>query len=255
LPPIYAQMYQSLVGLKYFPENPQAVRSRNRALGVLLLILGGATVFAGIFFGDVFTFLLTFPGVALGIVGFVTFGMAGVMPRKTDMGSEQAEKWRAFSRYLQQMQRYTDVQAASNKFQEYLPYAVALGIERDLTRQFNSVPSAMPTYYAPYGYYPGYFPGGAGAGGQQSAGGPDMGGGSGGGMPSLDPGQAMQGMSDSFAGAMQGMSDSFTSMVNSASSALVSQPQSTGSSGGGGWGGGGGSFGGGGGGGGGGGAD
>ena len=254
LPPIYNQMYQSLVGLKYFPENPQGVRTRNRVLGIFLLIAGGALAFVGITFADVFTPFLAVPGVALGIVGMVTLGMAGIMPRKTDMGSEQAEKWRAFSRYLQQMQRYTNVQAAADKFQQYLPYAVALGVERELTHQFNSVPSAMPTYYAPYGYYPGYYPVGTGAGGERSMGSPMGGGGSGGGMPSLDPGQAMQGMSDSFAGAMQGMSDSFASMVNSASSALVSQPQSSGSSSGG-WGGGGGSFGGGGGGGGGGGAD
>ena len=254
LPPIYNQMYQSLVGLKYFPENPQGVRTRNRVLGIFLLIAGGALAFVGITFADVFTPFLAVPGVALGIVGLVTLGMAGIMPRKTDMGSEQAEKWRAFSRYLQQMQKYTNVQAAADKFQQYLPYAVALGVERELTHQFNSVPSAMPTYYAPYGYYPGYYPVGTGAGGERSMGSPMGGGGSGGGMPSLDPGQAMQGMSDSFAGAMQGMSDSFASMVNSASSALVSQPQSSGSSGGG-WGGGGGSFGGGGGGGGGGGAD
>ena len=254
LPPIYNQMYQSLVGLKYFPENPQGVRTRNRVLGIFLLIAGGALAFVGITFADVFTPFLAVPGVALGIVGMVTLGMAGIMPRKTDMGSEQAEKWRAFSRYLQQMQKYTNVQAAADKFQQYLPYAVALGVERELTHQFNSVPSAMPTYYAPYGYYPGYYPVGTGAGGERSMGSPMGGGGSGGGIPSMDPGQAMQGMSDSFAGAMQGMSDSFASMVNSASSALVSQPQSSGSSSGG-WGGGGGSFGGGGGGGGGGGAD
>jgi uncharacterized membrane protein YgcG len=246
LPPIYAEMYRSLVALKYFPDNPQAVRSRNRglgcgliALGVLLFIAGGAL--------SVYTGWGILAAIAVGIVGLVVVATAGVMPKKTDFGSEEAQKWRAFARYLEQMKRYTDVQAAADKFQKYLPYAVALGIERQLIDQFNSVPTAMPAWYAPFGYYPGYYPVGSTVAGSTE-------GGPAGVMPQFNPGAAVQGMSDSIAGAMQGMADSFTSMVNSASSAMTSAPHSS-SSGSGGWGGGGGGFGGGGGGGGGGGAD
>ncbi len=254
LPPIYDEMYRSLVTLKYFPENPKAVRTRNYALGVVFFVLAGLAALAAVVLAEsVSVFLFAFP-VAFAAIGLVRLITAGVMPRKTDFGSEEAEKWRAFGRYLQQMKQYTDVQAAADKFQQYLPYAVAMGMERQLISQFNSVPSAMPPYYVPYGYGPFIpYPIGMGAEGSQSSQGPA----SGGPMPQFNPADAMQGMSDSLAGAMQGMSDSFTSMVNSASSIMTSQPSSSGSdgSGGGGWGGGGGSFGGGGGGGGGGGAD
>lgn len=250
LPPIYDEMYKSLVALKYFPEDPKAVRGRNVGLGIGLIVLGAILFGIGVTVGLAFTYLGSLPGIAVGLVGIALLITARSMPRKTDFGAEETAKWRAFGNYLSQMQKYTDVQAAADKFQQYLPYAVALGIEQQLIHQFNSVPTAMPPWYAPYGYSPyGYFPMGVGVPGQQSAGG-----GSGGPVPSFDPGGAMQGMSNSLSGAMQGMSNSFTTMVNSASSALTSQPQSS-SSGGGGWGGGGGSFGGGGGGGGGGGAD
>jgi uncharacterized membrane protein YgcG len=249
LPPIFDEMYRGLVGLKYFPENPKAVRMRNYAFGVLLLVLAGLVGFGALIFGDTVSWMLLTLPVALVATGIVRLMTAGAMPRKTDFGSEEAEKWRAFGRYLQQMRQYTDVQAAADKFQQYLPYAVALGIERQLINQFDSVPSAMPPYYVPYGYGPYIpYPVGSAMGGTGGQGAPG-----GGQMPNFDPAQAMQGMSDSLSGAMQGMSDSFTSMVNSASSIMVSQPQSSGSSSG--WGGGGGSFGGGGGGGGGGGAD
>jgi uncharacterized membrane protein YgcG len=249
LPPIYDEMYRNLVALKYFPENPKGVRTRNRVMGVLLIVLGVVLFFIGITVGLLLSPLMMLPGVAVVIVGIGATVTAGAMPRKTDFGSEEAEKWRAFSRYLQQMQKYTNVQAASDKFQKYLPYAVALGIERQLITQFNSVPTAMPTWYAPYGYYP--YPVGVPVGSHTSH---TRGGDGGGGVPSFDPGGAMQNMSDSFAGSMQGMANSFTDMVNSASNIMTSQPSSSGSSSGG-WGGGGGSFGGGGGGGGGGGAD
>ncbi|MDQ3928920.1 MAG: DUF2207 domain-containing protein [Chloroflexota bacterium] len=242
LPPIYDEMYKSLVALKYFPENPKAVRNRNMGAGCGIAVLGGLLLFGSIALAPAFSGLLPLLGVAIGLVGLVWVFTSTAMPKKTDFGSEETAKWRAFSNYLQQIQKYTDVQAAADKFQQYLPYAVALGIERQLINQFNNVPAAMPPYYAPYGWYPhGYYPVGVGGPSQQQAGGANAGP-----TPSFDPGGAMQGMSDSLAGAMQGMADSFTTMVNSASSALTSSPSSSGSSSGGSWGGGGGSFGGGG---------
>ena len=252
LPPIYEEMYKSLVALKYFPENPKAVRSRNMGAGCGIAFLGIAILGASVVLAPAFTVMLPLLGIAIGVVGLVWVLTSSAMPKKTDFGAEETAKWRSFSNYLQQIQKYTDVQAAADKFQQYLPYAVALGIERQLINQFNNVPAAMPPYYAPYGWHPyGYYPIGVGGPGQQQAGGAQ-----GGPTPSFDPGGAMQGMSDSLGGAMQGMADSFTTMVNSASNALTSQPSSSGSSSSGGsWGGGGGSFGGGGGGGGGGGAD
>jgi uncharacterized membrane protein len=252
LPPIYDEMYKSLVALKYFPENPKAVRNRNMGSGCGIAFLGGLILFGSFALAPSFTVMLPLLGVAVGLVGLVWVFTSTAMPRKTDFGADETAKWRAFSNYLQQIQKYTDVQAAADKFQQYLPYAVALGIERQLINQFNNVPAAMPPYYAPYGWHPyGYYPVGTGGPGQQQAGGANAGP-----MPSFDPGGAMQGMSDSLGGAMQGMADSFTTMVNSASSALTSSPSSSSSGGGGSWGGGGGgSFGGGGGGGGGGGAD
>lgn len=244
LPPIFNEMYNSLVALKYFPDNPKSVRGRNIALGIALIAAGAALFFfVGLPLTDNVSSLAIVPPISLGIVGLVWAALSRAMPRKTDLGAEETARWRAFERYLQEMQHYTNVQAAADKFQQYLPYAVAMGVERQLINQFNSVPSAMPQWYAPYGYYPyGYFPIGAAtrqATGQQAVG---VGGG-GGQTPQFDPGAAVQGMSDSIASAMQGMSDSFTSMVNAASSALTSSPSSSGS---GGWGGGGGSFGGGG---------
>lgn len=247
--PLTTEMYNELVRLNYFPESPNAVRTRNVAIGFGLLLLAGAVGFIAYMIQGGITLFPLIPAVAIGITGLVRMGFAGAMPRKTDFGSGEAQKWRAFKRYLEEIQQYTNVQAAADKFQKYLPYAVALGVERQLINQFNSVPAAMPQYYVPYGWYPyGAHPVGS------MSGGTSVSGGGGGGGP-FDVGGAMQNMSDSFGSAMQSMSDSFTDMVNSASSILTSQPSSSGSGSSSGWGGGGGSFGGGGGGGGGGGAD
>jgi len=219
LTPIYSEMYKNLVALKYFPQSPEDVRKKaSRGCG-WTSFLGLVAFCAGLFFGAQLSYMLVLFGMALGIVAVVRLFTSSAMPRKTDFGAEQAARWNAFKRYLQQIQRYTNVQVAADKFQQYLPYAVAMGIDKDFTRQFNRVPTAMPAWYAPYGYHPllwsiptpGYGPGpgsfsGAGVSGP---------------APSLDPGAAMQGMSNSLAGAMQGLSDSFTGMVNSASTVFT----------------------------------
>jgi uncharacterized membrane protein YgcG len=254
LPGIYSEMYSTLVALKYFPESPQSVRARNIGLGVSVIGLGALVFFGGFVFGDTISWMILALGAALAIVGIVWAILGSAMPRKTDLGAQETAKWRAFQRYLEQIQNYTNVQEAADRFQKYLPYAVALGVDQQFIRQFNSVPQAMPVWYHPYGWYP-YVTTGPGTSTTTSAG--PSGGTVGGPIsgPGFDPGGAMQSMSDSLGGAMQGLSDSFTSMVNSASSILTSSPSSSGSGGSGGWGGGGGGFGGGGGGGGGGGAD
>lgn len=237
LQPIYSEMYATLVRLKYFPESPATVRSRNKGIGTFFIVLAALIIFATLVFDltQTVSWMLFAPAMGLVITGIIWIVMAGVMPRKTDLGAEESQKWKAFARYLKQMQKYTDVQAAADKFQQYLPYAVALGIERQLINQFNSVPTATPPYYMPYGGHPiGYYPypvGSPAGGGEQSVGGSGAMPG-GGAIPQFDPAGAMQGMSDSFASTMQGMSDSFTSMVNSASNVLTSQPSSSSSSGG-----------------------
>lgn len=256
LQPIYTDMYNQLVALKYFLESPAAVRTRNTGIGCGVVALGILIGFLWFVFGETISHFLIVPAIGVGIVGLVRMAMANAMPRKTDFGAEEAEKWRAFRRYLENIQKYTGVQEAANKFQQYLPYAVAMGVDQQYIRQFTNVPASaastmMPIWYIPIGWNPYMY----GPGTTQSMSGPVSQGTPMGGGGNFDMGSAMQGMSTSVGSAIQGLSDSFTSMVSSASSILTSAPSSSGSSGGGGWGGGGGGFGGGGGGGGGGGAD
>jgi uncharacterized membrane protein len=257
LPPIYTDMYNQLVALKYFPENPASVRTRNSGIGCGIIALGIVIGFLWFVFGETVSQFLIVPAIGVVLVGLIRMAMANAMPRKTDFGAEEAEKWRAFRRYLENIQKYTGVAEAAAKFQQFLPYAVAMGVDQQYIRQFNNVPAnaastMMPIWYIPYGWNPAMY----GPGTTQSIGGPAAQGAPMGGGGNFDIGGAVQGMSNSVGSAIQGLSDSFTSMVNSASSILTSAPSSSGSGGGGGgWGGGGGGFGGGGGGGGGGGAD
>jgi uncharacterized membrane protein len=243
-------LYDELVSRGYFNRNPQSVRRVYRGLGLGMLAL---SVFGGFFiFGLIGTFapLVIVPLIAGAILGVILIGVGGAMPRKTQAGAEAAAKWVAFRRYLDEIERYDNVEEAKAIFNRYLPYAVAFGLERSWVNKFASVDAPAPSWYGPYGdvsyprrryprggrgpvIIPGGIPG-SGSGGDFD-------------MPDL------QDMSDAAGGGLQGMSDGLFDLFNEASRAFTAYNSKGGGGGGtfrsggfGGFSGGGGSFGGGG---------
>jgi hypothetical protein len=176
------------------------------------------------------------------------------MPRKTPAGAEAAARWRAFKKYLDDIEQYEDLTEAQDVFERYLPFAIAFQIDRSWVQKFAAVRTPAPGWYDEGGtvFMPGtygpargmgrrrggpdviFLPGGwPGGGGSASGGGlGDIGGdgGDGWGMPDL------QGGSDAAGRSLQNASSGLFDLFNTASSVFGG-----GSSGGrgGGWGGGG----------------
>jgi hypothetical protein len=73
--------------------------------------------------------------------------LAKVMPRKTYEGAETAAKWRAFKRYLDNLDDNRATEGASQLFEKYLPYAVAFGIERTWVAKFADAGAPPPEWY------------------------------------------------------------------------------------------------------------
>src|SRR5205807_2380156 len=48
LPPIFGEMYNAVVRVGLFPESPQAVRARNVAGGVMIIVLAGIAALAAL---------------------------------------------------------------------------------------------------------------------------------------------------------------------------------------------------------------
>lgn len=240
---IKTAMYEELVRRGYFPHNPEKIR---RAWKVAAFVVIGIAVFLGFtLMGSIGSFAPFFLAVIIGI------GVAGValligsraMPRRTEKGAEAAKRWVAFRNYLAEIERYQDLEQAQEIFSNYLPYAIAFGIEKSWVRKFARIDTPAPHWYGPYPYPRGprrgwSRPGPVVIGGGGSSGGGDI---DLPGMPSL------QDISGGFAGSLQSMSDGLFDMFDEASD--VFKPYSSSGSGGGfggGFGGGGGGFGGGG---------
>jgi uncharacterized membrane protein len=245
IPKLQSALYDELVERDYFPRSPEATRNLYRGWGMALLFIP----FIGLFFlPEDGSFNISesmgvvLPMVAIIINGLFLLIMSNFMPAKTIEGARQAALWRAFRNYLERIQKYDDIESASDKFAQYLPYVIVFGLEKQWVKTFRHVdnPRMFPRWY-----YPRHL-GGRWHGGFRAGSSPlshadmlpgELVGQSGGGF-SLD--NASSGLADG----LNAMSNGLTNMLNSASSAMTSRPSSSGGSS---WsGGGGGSFGGGG---------
>jgi uncharacterized membrane protein YgcG len=239
IPDVQKGLYSEVVQLGYFPESPNAMRNRHTLRAVLALIGTFVVGFFGLvlLFEDVPLIILLF-GVLLGlcVAGIV---LSRAMARKTTEGATAAARWLGFKRYLQEIERYTDLPNAREQFERYLPYAIAFGLERQWVDTFSRLGNTpAPAWYYPYGYPPHHhrYYGGYGHDDRSGAAGRGAGEllGQGGAAPTLDS------MASSGFTSLNAMSTSFFSMLNSTASTMSSSPSSSGSGSGGGGGGGGG---------------
>lgn len=219
LPKLRKMLYEELTEARLVPQSPESVRNRYTVFGWLalagafMLLFGLLTIF-----GEEISTLLCIP-FPLGITGVVMLVFARFMPAKTQLGAEEAAKWNAFKTYLQNIERYTNLEEAADIFEKYLAYATAFGIERSWIRKFSQVSSAPPP--------PWYFPDPhVGRGRRRGA---AVGGGAIGGGASAP---TLEGMSGSLTGGLESMSSGLTRMLNSTNTILNStRPSSSGSSG------------------------
>jgi uncharacterized membrane protein YgcG len=116
-----AALYADAVTRKWFPRNPESVRTLFIIGGVLLLAAGiGATVLLGNVWG---AGLLGLPIIAGGVLLAV---VSGLMPRRTAGGQEMTRRTLGFARYIKTAEVHQQAFAERAQiFTEYLPYAIA----------------------------------------------------------------------------------------------------------------------------------
>jgi uncharacterized membrane protein YgcG len=242
LPAIRQQMYEALIDEGYFSKRPDTIRKLYMGLGVVGLM---GAFFVGFMLIAVFgslTGAAVLPGIGLGITAIGLIILARYMPRKTDKGAEAAARWRAFKTYLKNIDKYSDIEAQKKIWDQWLPYAIAFGIDKEYINKFTAVNAPSPGWYIPtasmYGpFHQGYYgtpwhgdPTGASGGSMPDLGGMGEGGGLGGGLSDA---------SGNLGASLAGMSTGLGAMLSSASNTMTSRPSSSSSSSGGGWSGGG----------------
>lgn len=227
IPGLNKELYAEVERQGYFTRSPDSTRNRWAIGGVIVMVLAGL-LFAGSWALTSLSPLIVCPPIALGVVGLAMSATSFAMPAKTEKGAQEAARWKAFRRYLMDIDRYTGVEAAAQKFDEYMAYAVAFGIENQFVRQVTPAMTSMPRWY-----FPTYMGGPWGRGYRRGQPYPTMGGPGGLGDISLGGPGGLNEMSRSMTEGLNAMSSGLTKMLNDASSAMTSRPQSSSGSGGG----------------------
>ena len=128
----------------FYKYNPETV-----------LILG---VVAAIFLGALFTIL---SAAIFGTIGFVSGILSGIiilifaliMPARTKKGAEMREYILGLKKYLSVAEKdrlnFTDApDKKPEQFEKLLPYAVALGVEKEWAKQFEGIYNVQPNWYS-----------------------------------------------------------------------------------------------------------
>jgi hypothetical protein len=71
------------------------------------------------------------------------------MPKKTREGAEASAKWKAFKKYLEDIEKREKLEESTAIFQKYIAYAVAFGLEHSWVEKFTSVDTPVPDWWAP----------------------------------------------------------------------------------------------------------
>ncbi|MFO8173750.1 MAG: DUF2207 domain-containing protein [Longimicrobiales bacterium] len=153
------QLFQALKSAGFYRHRPDKVAGAFIAIGVVSLGLAipGFQILAGIFFISPLTALLAGVLTALPVLGFGIF-----MPARTVKGARTLEEILGFQEFLDRVEsdRYRRMITSPEMFEEYLPFAMALGVEDGWARAFRDLYTEPPAWYVgrhPHAFHSGAF--------------------------------------------------------------------------------------------------
>lgn len=216
LPEIEAALYRAVAQAGWFAGRPDRVRGAYGLLGVLIGALAGLAGIAAAYGSGLGLWGLWAVALGLGGSALAWLLIAPHMPRKTRKGAEMAARWRAFARGLRRLKELAP-DAARDRLEEYLPYAIAFGMERRFLRQWQEVAPELPP---PPWYRPWVRPSPSSAPGRVPGHAMPVPSGEGPAAPSLED------MATSLTERLNAFAESLTVMLNTAADTFVSRPPS-----------------------------
>ena len=159
IPSIKDQIFASLVGKGYYAKRPDSVRSNYIVFGFIagfILIAGGNWLAQH-------SGMASLPFVIAGILtGIVICGFGWFMPARTQTGARALEGILGFEDFLAHVEadRFNRTIKTPEMFEKFLPFAMALGVEKNWSKAFQGIYTQPPQWYqGSYGpvFYPNLF--------------------------------------------------------------------------------------------------
>lgn len=139
-------VYSSVVDKGYFQKNPQKIRKIYTMLGGALILI---SIFGAIFLWIIFGFIGV---VSMAITGVIVVIFGYLMPARTKKGVLAKEHILGLKLYMSVAEkRRIEFHNAPEKnpavFEKLLPYAIALGVEKEWAKQFEGIYMEQPGWY------------------------------------------------------------------------------------------------------------
>lgn len=130
-------VFESLVAKGYFGKSPQKVRNTYLVIGFIIMFAG----FAAIMFA---------PGLVA--IGLFIFIFSFFMPARTMKGVTAKEHVLGLKEYLSvaeedRIKFHNAPEKNPQTFEKFLPYAMALGVEKEWAKQFGGIFAQSPSWY------------------------------------------------------------------------------------------------------------
>jgi uncharacterized membrane protein YgcG len=157
LPAIKNRIFDSLVSQGVYRRRPDSVRSTYLAAG---LIVGFLAIWGGSAIGR----SLGMPGLPFIIAGvlsaLIICGFGWFMPARTASGTRTLEGVLGFEDFLAHVEsdRFNRMIKTPEMFEKFLPFAMALGVEKNWSKAFQNIYTQPPNWYQGGGYGPQFYP-------------------------------------------------------------------------------------------------
>jgi hypothetical protein len=157
LPEIKNRIFESLITHGYYLHRPDTVRASYIGIGLVvgfLLIWGGAALGGSMGMAPL-TFILT--GI---LTGGVICGFGWFMPAHTIQGVRTLEGVLGFEDFLNHVEadRFNRTVKTPQMFEKFLPFAMALGVEKNWSKAFQGIYTQPPSWYQGGSYGPSFYP-------------------------------------------------------------------------------------------------
>jgi uncharacterized membrane protein len=157
LPTIKSNIFSSLVADGYYTTRPDSVRSAYIGAGVIvgfLIVFGGVKIAS-----SQGTAPLAF--IIAGILtGAIVCAIGWFMPAHTEQGTRALEDVLGFEDFLVHVEsdRFNRMIKTPEMFEKFLPFAMALGVEKNWSRAFQGILTQPPQWYRGSSYGPNFYP-------------------------------------------------------------------------------------------------
>jgi uncharacterized membrane protein len=152
-----SRIFESLVSLGYYRRRPDSVRSFYIGVGFVvgfLMVWGGGALGAAMGMAPQ-TFIIA--GILTGII-ICAFGW--FMPAHTEAGTRAVEGILGFEDFLAHVEsdRFNRTIKTPQMFEKFLPFAMALGVEKNWSKAFEGIMTEPPGWYRGGVYGPNFYP-------------------------------------------------------------------------------------------------